>query len=66
MVLAAKTGWTEHFIRWELPLSRGYAYYHTARIMDGEHTQWPGQTDAIHQWAADVRAWARRTSNIRH
>jgi hypothetical protein len=28
--LAEKTGWSEHFILWELPLRRLYQYYHVA------------------------------------
>jgi hypothetical protein len=39
--VARATGWTEHFIRWELPLSRGWAYYHAQRIHEGERTTWP-------------------------
>ena len=36
LILAKATGWSEHFIRHELPLCRGYAYIHAARLMDGE------------------------------
>jgi len=28
--LAEKTGWSEHFILWDLPLRRLYQYYHVA------------------------------------
>jgi len=28
--LAEKTGWSEHFILWELPLKRLHQYYHVA------------------------------------
>jgi hypothetical protein len=58
MVLASKTGWTEQHIRWDLPLSRGYAYFHAARLMEGDKTQWPGQTAPVEEWLATVRAWA--------
>ena len=56
--ITAKTGWTEDYIRWELPLARGYAYYHTARIMEGEHTQWPGHSAAAEDWFTSIRQWA--------
>jgi hypothetical protein len=29
-MLAEKTGWSENFILWELPLHRLYQYYHAA------------------------------------
>jgi hypothetical protein len=42
-VLAAKTGWAEDFIRWKLPLARGFAYYHAARLLEGENCRWPAR-----------------------
>lgn len=39
-VIAALTGWTEDHIRWHLPLSRGWAYFHTHRILAGESRVW--------------------------
>jgi hypothetical protein len=59
-VLASKTGWPEHYIRWELPLSRGFAYYHAARVLEGERCRWPGQPSAVGKWVNDVRAWVRK------
>ena len=29
---------TEHFLLWELPLSRGWQYYHAHRLTNGEET----------------------------
>jgi hypothetical protein len=58
MVIAAKTGWPEHFIRWNLPLSRGYAYFHAARLMEGETTCWPTAPDPVEQWVESIRQWA--------
>jgi hypothetical protein len=40
-VIARGTGWTEDYIRWQLPLSRGRAYAHALRLMDGEAMMWP-------------------------
>lgn len=40
-VIARGTGWTEDFIRWHLPLSRGRAYVHALRLMEGEAMMWP-------------------------
>lgn len=50
MVIASKTGWSEHFIRWELPLARGYAYYHAARMLEGERCRWPGPDKKLKSW----------------
>lgn len=41
LAIAASTGWSERFIRWELPLTRGWAYYHAARLMEGQKCVWP-------------------------
>ena len=64
MVLAAKTGWAEPFIRWQLPLSRGYAYFHAARLMEGDKTEWPGQTAVLEDWLHEVRDWARASRRM--
>jgi hypothetical protein len=40
-VIARGTGWTEDFSRWQLPLSRGRAYVHALRLMEGESMLWP-------------------------
>lgn len=37
-MLAEKTGWTEHFLLWELPLSRALQYYHCALRASGAWT----------------------------
>jgi hypothetical protein len=60
MVIASRTGWTERFIRHELPLSRGWAYYHAARVLDGERCRWPGKKSAVAKMAEGVRAWLAR------
>lgn len=59
VVLAASTGWTEDHIRHQLPLSRGYAYYHAARILAGERCRWPGKKTAATRWVAALKSWAR-------
>jgi len=66
MVIAAKTGWTEHFIRHELPLSRGNAYYHAARVMDGERCRWPGEVTASSHYVANVKNWLTGLWKKRH
>lgn len=55
LVLAAKTGWTEDHIRHHLPLSRGMAYYHAARLLDGERCRWPGGRNPVTRWLRAVR-----------
>lgn len=39
--LARETGWTEHFILWELPLHRALAYQHAALRAHGVWTVSP-------------------------
>jgi hypothetical protein len=36
--LAMNTGWTEDFILWQLPLSRGLQYQHAALYANGAKT----------------------------
>lgn len=55
IVLASKTGWTEWFIRWGLPLSKGWSYYHAARLLEGERCRWPGGGGAVDGWLDRVR-----------
>jgi hypothetical protein len=59
LVIASKSGWSEHFIRWELPLARGMAYYHAARVLEGERCRWPGGGGAVASWVDGVRARIR-------
>ena len=55
IVIASKTGWSEDFIRWQLPLSRGWAYYHGARLLEGENCRWPETRQAVADWLRGVR-----------
>lgn len=55
MAVASKTGWNERYIRWELPLCRGLAYYHAARMMEGERCRWPSRREDRGKWAAGIR-----------
>ena len=41
--LASQTGWEEPYIRWRLPLCRGWAYWHAAILRDGLPARWPAQ-----------------------
>lgn len=59
IVIASKTGWSEWFIRHELPLSRGYAYFHGSRLLDGERCRWPGRNKGVMAWARRVKDWVR-------
>lgn len=45
MILARKTGWDEHYIRWELPMHRGNAYLHALMRMEKVSTQPAGKVD---------------------
>ena len=60
LVLASKTGWTEDHIRHHLPLSRGLAYYHAARVLDGERCRWPGGRNPVSRWLRSVREKFRK------
>jgi hypothetical protein len=59
VVIASKTGWTEDFIRHRLPLARGWAYYHAARVLEGERCRWPGG-GAAREYLSKVRRWWER------
>jgi hypothetical protein len=48
LVIASKTGWPEDFIRWQLPLARGFPYYHAARLLEGENCRWPARASSPH------------------
>jgi hypothetical protein len=58
LVIASKTGWKETFIRWCLPLSRAFPYYHAARLLEGENCRWPHRSTSTHDPAA-IRAKIR-------
>lgn len=60
IVLASKTGWPEEYIRDRLPLSRGLAYYHAARVLEGERCRWPARESALSRHVERVREWVRR------
>lgn len=57
VIIASKTGWSEDHIRHDLPLSRGLAYYHAARVLDGERCRWPGRPSTIAARIDSVRDW---------
>jgi len=59
--LARETGWSEHFILWELPLPRAMQYYHAALRASLAWTVAPADTaafavraDRIHSLAAKL------------
>ena len=49
-VIAQLTGWSESHIRWHLPLSRGWACFHTARLLAGERRVWARPTREDRDW----------------
>jgi hypothetical protein len=59
VIIASKTGWTEDHIRHHLPLSRGWAYYHAARLLEGERCRWPGRQSTISKHIDSVKKWVR-------
>ena len=60
MVIASRTGWPESFIRHDLPMQRGWAYYHAARLMEGEKCRWPGKASTVDRWVDRIRLWWER------
>lgn len=60
ITIASKTGWTEDFIRHHLPLSRGWAYYHAARLIEGEKCRWPGKKSTMSTYLDSVRSWVHK------
>jgi len=65
VVLSSRTGWTEDHIRHVLPLSRGLAYYHAARLMDGERCRWPGEPSGLARHLSKIRDWCRGLHSTR-
>lgn len=63
MVISSRTGWTEDYIRWWLPLSRGWAYYHGARLLDNQPMIFP---DGITKEGAWLDSVEERIGQIRH
>jgi hypothetical protein len=61
--LASATGWTEDHILHHLPLSRGWAYYHTARLLAGERCRWPGEKTQTSTWIDKIRTWVTTRKN---
>lgn len=60
LVIASKSGWTERYIEWDLPLARVNAYYHAARVLEGERCRWPGAGGAIGGFVDGVREKVKR------
>jgi len=60
MVIASKTGMAPEDIRWKLPLWQGLAYYHAARLLEGELFRWPGRSGADSEWLQDVMRRVRK------
>ena len=65
LVIASKTGWEEDYIRHQLPLSRGYAYYHAARLLEGERCRWPSGEGPVGRWLRKVRDRVRGRESTR-
>ena len=59
IVIASRTGWTEDYIKWILPLSRGRAYYHTCRMLDGVAMRWPQEGEKIADHVDSVKERVR-------
>lgn len=60
VVLAAKGIGSEEFIRWDLPLSRGWSYFHGARLLDGIAMTFPGGTREEKSWWEGVKNRIRK------
>ena len=41
LLTKAKPAYSDDMIEWEIPLSRGWALIHAARLLDGEPMIWP-------------------------
>ena len=48
-LIARYTGWTEHFILWELDLARGYAYAHAMMRMQNVKTGPVGNKERLYR-----------------
>lgn len=63
--IASKSGWPEDYIRHQLPLARGWAYYHAACLLDGERCRWPGTSSGVSKWVDGAREWMRKLRTTR-
>ena len=55
MVIASRTGWSEKKILWNLPLARGWSYFHAAMLLDGIPMTYPGGTAQEKAWWDQVQ-----------
>lgn len=65
IVIASRTGWTESYIRWHLPLSRGMAYYHAAMLLDGVPMRWPSDRAKAEEEFNEMKARVRQRESNR-
>lgn len=59
-ILARETGWSEHFILWELPLSRALQYHHCVLRASLTWTVAPTDTSSLAEQAQRVHTLAAR------
>jgi hypothetical protein len=55
VVIAKATGWAESFIRWDLPLARGWSYFHSAMLLSGVAMTIPGGDHEDRTWWSGVK-----------
>jgi len=56
MVISSRTGWSEKKILWDLPLARGWAYFHAAMLLDGVGMVFPGGSSQDREWWEQVQS----------
>ena len=49
------TGFDADHVRWELPLSEAWPYYHSERLLAGETFRWPIDHARQEQYLEDLR-----------
>ena len=53
--------YTDYQIEWELPLAKGNAIIHAARVLDGEAMIWPDpQLSEKGRWWEQVVSWIKK------
>ena len=60
------TGFDADHVRWELPLSEAWPYYHSARLLAGESFRWPQDHQKEEQRLDAIRARFSRPLTPRH
>jgi hypothetical protein len=52
------TGHPADHVRWEMPLSEAWPYYHAGEVHSGSSFRWPADAEAEAEWLEGIRTRA--------